>query len=233
MEKTRTILITGVSRGLGNALAEEFIRLGHTVAGCARDGDAVRKLSLRHTSPHLWHAVDVRDDEQVRRWAGEVIQKLGPPDLLLNNAALINRSAPLWELSPAEFADVIDVNINGVFHVLRHFLPPMIDRRTGIVVNFSSGWGRSTSPEVAPYCATKFAIEGLTQALAQELPSGMAAIPLNPGIIDTEMLRSCFGASAGSYHNAEKWAKTAAPFLLNLSTRHNGQSLTVAGTTID
>ena len=75
-----------------------------------------------------------------------------------------------------------------------------------MIVNFSSGWGRSTSAEVAPYCATKWAIEGLSQALAQELPKGMACVALNPGIIDTEMLRSCFGESAASYPDAAEWA---------------------------
>ena len=104
----------------------------------------------------------------------------------------------------------------------------MIKRGNGVIVNFSSGWGRSTSAEVAPYCATKFAIEGLTQALAQELPAGLAAIPLNPGVIDTDMLRSCFGGSASSYPSPQQWAKRAVPFLLKLSPRENGQPLTVS-----
>jgi NAD(P)-dependent dehydrogenase (short-subunit alcohol dehydrogenase family) len=102
----------------------------------------------------------------------------------------------------------------------------MVERRQGVIVNFSSGWGRSTDAEVAPYCATKWAIEGLTQALAQELPGGMAAIALNPGIINTEMLQSCFGASAASFPTAEEWAERAVPFLLQLGPRHNGRPLT-------
>ena len=80
---------------------------------------------------------------------------------------------------------------------------------------------------VAPYCASKWAIEGLTQSLAQELPSSMAAIPLNPGIINTEMLRSTFGKSASGYPTAEEWAAIAAPFLLRLGPAENGKSLTV------
>ena len=81
---------------------------------------------------------------------------------------------------------MIDVNIKGVANVIRHFVPAMIARESGVIVNLSSYWGRSVSPEVAPYCATKWAIEGLTRALAQELPQGLAAVPLNPGIIDTD-----------------------------------------------
>jgi NAD(P)-dependent dehydrogenase (short-subunit alcohol dehydrogenase family) len=116
-----------------------------------------------------------------------------------------------------------------VANVLRHFLPAMIERRQGVIVNFSSGWGRSTDAEVAPYCATKWAIEGLTQALAQELPASMAAVPLNPGVINTDMLRSCFGASADAYPDASTWAAGAVPFLLEISARHNGQPLTAPG----
>ena len=113
--------------------------------------------------------------------------------------------------------------------MIRHFVPAMISAGSGVVVNFSSGWGRSTSPDVAPYCATKWAIEGLTQALADELPSGMAAVPLNPGVIHTDMLDSCFGASAASYPSPETWAKRAVPFILGITTKDSGQPLTVTG----
>src|SRR5262249_42898610 len=126
-----------------------------------------------------------------------------------------------------ELDSIIDVNVKGVANVLRHFLPAMIARKCGVVVNFSSGWGRSTAPEVAPYCATKYAIEGLTLALAQELPPGMAAVPLNPGIIDTDMLRSSWGDSASQYPTPEEWSKRAVPFLLQLGPKDNGKSLSV------
>jgi NAD(P)-dependent dehydrogenase (short-subunit alcohol dehydrogenase family) len=88
--------------------------------------------------------------------------------------------------------------------------------------------GRATSPEVAPYCTSKFAIEGLTRALADELPEGMAAIPLNPGVINTDMLQICFGDQASGYPDAREWAEKAVPFLLRLGSRDNGKSLTVS-----
>jgi NAD(P)-dependent dehydrogenase (short-subunit alcohol dehydrogenase family) len=111
-------------------------------------------------------------------------------------------------------------------NVIRHFVPAMIKRERGVIVNFSSGWGRSTDAEVAPYCASKWAIEGLTQAFAQELPAGLAAVALNPGIINTEMLRSCFGGSASGYPSPAEWAKGAVPFLLKLGPGDNGKQLT-------
>lgn len=223
----KIVLITGVSRGLGRAMTAEFIRLGHTVVGCARSGQAIAGLAKQYPRPHDFEVVDVASDERVAAWAGRLLLSHGPPDLLLNNAALIARNAPLWKVPAREFSDVIDVNIKGVANVIRHFVPAMVARRSGIIVNFSSGWGRSADAEVAPYCATKWAIEGLTSSLAQELPAGMAAVPLNPGIIDTDMLRSTFGGSAGSYPDPEKWAKMAVPFLLEISTKDNGRQTTV------
>ena len=190
--------------------------------GCARNKEQINDLG----DPECFHALDITDDGAVEKFAQEVIGKFGAPDFLINNAALINRNAPLWEVPASEFSDVIDVNIKGTANTMRHFLPAMIERGSGVIVNFSSGWGRSTSPEVAPYCATKFAIEGLTAALAQELPRGLAAVALNPGIIDTDMLRLSFGSSAGAYPSPEAWAETAAPFIAALGTKDNGAALT-------
>ncbi len=226
MTDSRHIVITGVSRGLGLALTEEFIQLGHTVTGCARSLDGIRNLSARHGAPHRFDVVDVADESQVEKWAGRVLVEGSPPDLLLNNAAVISPNNALWETNVADFARVIDVNVKGVYHVMRYFVPAMVQRASGVIVNFSSGWGRSTSPQVAPYCASKWAIEGLTRALADELPYGMAAIPLNPGIIDTDMLRSCFGDSASSYPSPKTWAKKVAPFLLEIGPEDNGDPLT-------
>jgi NAD(P)-dependent dehydrogenase (short-subunit alcohol dehydrogenase family) len=157
------------------------------------------------------------------------LERVGVPDLVVNNAAVINRNRRLWEVSGEDFDEVMRVNVSGTANVIRHFVPAMVGRGSGVVVNFSSGWGRSTSADVAPYCASKWAIEGLTQSMAQELPGGMAAVALNPGIIDTDMLRSCFGAGAGGYPGAEEWGRSAVPFILGLGPRQNGQSLTVAG----
>jgi len=224
----KTIVITGVSRGCGRAVAEELIRRGQVVIGCGRSEPDIAALQRQFPAPHDFAVVDVADDAQVAGWAKRILAGREAPDLLVNNAALINRNASLWDVPAREFSDVIDVNLKGPVNVIRHFVPAMIRRGRGVIVNISSGWGRSTAAEVAPYCATKWGIEGLTQALAQELPPGMAAVPLNPGIINTEMLRSCFGGSADDYPTAEEWAKLAAPFLLKLNAADNGRTLTVA-----
>src|SRR5471030_3169310 len=140
---SKLILLTGVSRGLGRALTEEFIRLGHTVIGCGRSEKEIAQLSKQFPASNDFAVVDVSSDGQVAAWAKRVLRSHAAPDLLLNNAALINRNARLWLVPAQEFSDVIDVNIKGVVNVIRHFVPAMIGQGRGIIVNFSSGWGRS------------------------------------------------------------------------------------------
>ena len=223
--RTMKVLITGITNGLGRALAEWLLDQGHEVAGCGRDPQALQ--SLREANCFV-DQVDVRDWTAVEKWAKDCSTSWGVPDLLLNNAAIINQPAPLWEIPVSSFSDLIDINIKGVFHVSKAFLPLFLQRGSGILINFSSGWGRSVSPEVAPYCTSKWAIEGMTAALAQELPNGIAAAAVNPGVIDTPMLRTCFGESAGAYPDAPTWARTAGPFLTGLTPACNGQALTIS-----
>ena len=223
----KLIILTGCTRGCGRALAEHFIAQGHIVAGCGRGQDGVETLRKKFGPPHDFTVVDVSDDEAVMRWASRLIITHGAPDLLVNNAAVIAANAPLWKVPADEIASTLNVNVAGTVNTIRHFAPAMIARERGVIVNFSSGWGRSTAPEVAIYCASKFAIEGLTQALAQELPDGVAAVALNPGIIDTEMLRSCFAGGAAAYPKPADWAKRAGSFLLALGTKDNGRALDV------
>ena len=224
----RIIVLTGVTKGLGRALVDRFVERGQTVIGCGRSQGAIEQLRSAYGAAHHFSALDVSSDDGVRSWAAEVLDKYGPPDILINNAAIINENAPLWEVSADEFNRLTAININGVANVIRHFVPAMVARSSGVIINLSSGWGRVTAPEVAPYCATKWAIEGLTQALAQELPPGMAAVPLSPGIVNTEMLQSCFGDSASHYSSADEWSHAAAELILGIGAKHNGQQLTAA-----
>ncbi|MEE2947915.1 MAG: SDR family oxidoreductase [Verrucomicrobiota bacterium] len=225
----KRIVITGVTRGIGRGLAGEFARLGHTVIGCGRSAKLVDELQTTLGQAHYFTTIDITDNRAVADWSKRTLAEHGAPDLLINNAAIINTNANLVDVPAAEFDAVIDINIKGVANVTRHFAPAMIERNHGVIVNLSSGWGRSTSPEVAPYCATKWAMEGLSKAMADELPSGMACVPLSPGVVNTEMLQSCFGAGANSARKPEVFAQVAAPFLLALGPKDNGQSLTVPG----
>ncbi len=224
MSERRKILVTGATRGIGRVMAQRFAGLGHSLAACGRTIDALSSLAAEIGDGHHLEAVDVVDAAHVDAWASVLIGSGWVPDLLINNAGVINRQAPLWQLSEEEIATVLDVNVKGVANVIRAFLPAMIEAGRGVVVNISSGWGHSTAPQVAPYCASKFAIEGMTRALAQELPPGLAAVPLSPGIIHTEMLETAWGEGAAAHWKPEAWADVAVPYLLALGPRDNGRS---------
>lgn len=226
MSDKKLACITGCSRGLGRAMVGAFADAGWTVAGCARSSEAVAALAAERPPPHWFTECNVADADQVAAFCRGLLERLGPPDLLLNNAAIVNRNAPLWEVPEREFSDLIDINIKGTASMIRHLAPAMMQRGSGVIVNFSSGWGRSTSPEVAPYCATKWAIEGLSQAAAQETCGRIAIVSLNPGIIDTDMPRSCFGADAAAYPEPARWATKSVPFLMKLGLKDNGRALT-------
>lgn len=227
MSAPRRIVVTGATRGLGRALVERFAEAGHTVWGCGRSREHCEALTRTHGSPHDFAAVDVADDSAVTAWAARLLAAGGAPDLVINNAALMNDPAPLWEVPAPDFGRLMDVNVDGTVNVIRAFVPAMIAVGRGVVVNLSSGWGRSTSPNVAPYCASKFAVEGLTAALAKELPAPLAAVALSPGVIDTDMLRQCWAEEAAQYPGPGAWSNRAAPRLLALGHAENGCSLSL------
>jgi NAD(P)-dependent dehydrogenase (short-subunit alcohol dehydrogenase family) len=230
---TRKVVITGVTRGLGRALAEELIARGHLVIGCGRGAEAIIDLRFAHAAPHDFSVVDVAGPVKVALWAERVLGLHGAPDLLLNNAALMHDPAPLWEVPEEQFSRLIDVNIKGTANVIRAFAPAMVKAGRGVIVNYSSGWGRAAAARVAPYCASKWAVEGLTRALAAELPEGMAAVTLDPGVIDTGMLRQCQAEcaeereGAGGWEKQSAWAKRAADVVLGLGPKDNGRPASV------
>ena len=220
----KIVVISGCSRGLGRAMALEFASRGWKVAGGARGTDALHDLQNNLKRDCLFLPLDVTKAQEVDSFAKLITSDLGVPDLLINNAGLINQNAPLVDISPEEFSDVIAVNLGGIHNMIRAFVPMMVNAGRGIVVNFSSYWGQSTAPEVGPYCATKWGVEGLTRSLAQELPVGLGAVAFNPGVINTDMLISTFGKQALSYPDPQEWAVTAVNRLEKLSVSDNGTS---------
>jgi NAD(P)-dependent dehydrogenase (short-subunit alcohol dehydrogenase family) len=220
----KIVCISGCSRGLGRAMALEFASRGWKVAGGARDRCALEALENELQSDHFIDFLDVTDPHQTESFSTRVEDKFGPPNLLLNNAGMINRNAPLTEISAEEFSSILAVNLGGIHNMIRSFVPKMERVGRGIIANFSSYWGQSTAPEVGPYCASKWGVEGLTRSLSQELANGVAAVAFNPGIIDTNMLRSTFGDQACNYPTPTEWAMEAVTRLENLSTKDNGRT---------
>jgi NAD(P)-dependent dehydrogenase (short-subunit alcohol dehydrogenase family) len=221
-------LITGATRGLGLALSQWAAKKGFVVYGCGSNADAVAEAQLALGAPHCIEQVDVTDADAVSAWINKIFNGAGPfPEWIVNNAAIITPNALLWQVKAADFSRLLAINISGTFHVIRACVPWLQQKRGGIIVNLSSGWGRSVSPEVAPYCASKWAIEGMTQALAEELPGTIATYALNPGVIDTRMLRSCFGTGAEASIKPDQWAIKAGPLIENLPRKQARVSISV------
>jgi NAD(P)-dependent dehydrogenase (short-subunit alcohol dehydrogenase family) len=215
----RRVVVTGASRGLGQALACAFTGRGHHLEGCSRSGSEQSAFRMAR--------VDISRRDDVQRWADALIGEGYVPDILIANAGLINEPAPLWRVPPEETERVLATNVLGTCNTLQAFLPSMLDRGRGVIVAMSSGWGRTTDPEFALYCASKFALEGLIGSLSQELPSGYAAVTLNPGIVRTDMLMRCWGSRALYHEPPDAWARRAAPFILGISADQNGMQLSV------
>ena len=214
-------------------MVDEFDRLGHTVLGCGRTKEQIQELTVVHPR-HDFQEVDVASNSEVEAWAKCLVKRYGPPDFLLNNAAIINLKTPLWEVDDREFSDELNINVKGVVNVLRHFVPAMIGRRRGVIVNFISRWGSTFEKQMAPYCATKWAVVALTQVLAEELRSKrVAAIGLNPGIVKTGMLERYMGGAAllktSDYPTPAEWAKLAVPFILRLRLKQTGELCDLRG----
>jgi NAD(P)-dependent dehydrogenase (short-subunit alcohol dehydrogenase family) len=202
----------------------EFASRGWKVGGGARNHKDLEVLKNELNADHFIDFLDVTDPGGVHSFANRMEEVVGVPNLLVNNAGLINRNAALTEISPEEFSSVLEVNLGGIHNMIRSFVPKMIKQGHGIIANFSSYWGQSTAPDVAPYCASKWGVEGLTRSLSQELPKGLAAIAFNPGVINTDMLQSTFGSQANAYPTPQQWASEAVTRLIHLSTEDNGNT---------
>jgi len=226
MNAGKNVVITGVTQGLGRAMVDRFDELGWIVHGCGRSQAKVEELRALFANHHF-DVVDVGDARAVASWAQNVIDRFDAPELLINNASIVNRNAPIWSISDEEFEDVMRINVNGTVNVIRSFVPAMIEMERGMIINMSSGWGREGEAELAPYCATKFAIEGLTQSMAQELPKTVAVVALDPGGgIQTSMLAVCGPQYMADSPTPEAWSRVAVPYMLQLTTQDNGRSLT-------
>src|SRR4051794_17948345 len=129
----KMIVLTGATRGLGLALCEKFVQLGHTVLGCGRSREGIDTLRRAHPVPNDFAVVDVAEESQVEQWAARILSSRGIPDLIINNAAVINNNAPLWQVPAEEFDLVMDVNVKGVANVIRHLVPSMVAQHTGVV----------------------------------------------------------------------------------------------------
>lgn len=186
----KTWLITGCATGFGRALAEQALARGDRVAVTDRQREAVTGLARNYAERALALGIDVTEPEQIRAGLDAAFARFGRIDVLVNNAGY-GLLGTVEEASDAQIRHMFEVNFFGMLEVIRTALPRLRAQRAGHIINFSSMGGRVSAPLVALYCASKFAVEGLSEGLAQELsPFGIKVTAVEPGSFATR-----FGAS--------------------------------------
>ena len=193
----RVAVVTGASRGLGLVIAEHLCSLGAHVALCSRGAnecaDIARALAHRFETPTWGAAVDVSSASGVARFAAEVLDRLGPAEILVNNAAIVGPIGTLRLEDAAVWSDAIDVNVKGVALTVAAFADQLAAENRGRVINLSGGGVGGPNPmmRASAYLASKYAVVGLTEALADEL--GMTGVTVNaiaPGALPTTFLNA-------------------------------------------
>lgn len=180
------MLITGVSSGFGRALAQQALAAGYTVVGTVRSDDARRAFEALSPQAAIGRVLDVTDFERIDRVVAELEASVGPVDVLVNNAGYGHEG--IVEESPlAELRRQFDVNVFGAVAMMKAVVPFMRTRRRGRILNITSMGGHITMPGIAYYCGSKFALEGISEALGKELaPFGIAVTAVAPGSFRTD-----------------------------------------------
>ncbi len=229
-------LVTGASRGIGLALAETLVDAGARVVISARSGKELQRAAdalMERASEVPSAAVEsVKGDVGLVRDAQAMVerarQRFGGLDVVVNNAAIMNEPATIAETPAEVWDDVLRVNVTGTANVIRAVLPVMEAQHAGVIVNVSSTWGRTAAGRVAPYCASKFAVEALTQSLAEEVGEGIVAVAVNPGVIATEMLAVAFEGDVSMYPAPASLAPKWLRFFDDLDASWNGRTFDLA-----
>ena len=187
----KVILLTGGSRGIGRAVALACAKEGARLALCSRTADELSKTvgEVRSLKAECegWPC-DVSSEQDAADLVAKVKRQFGRIDVLINNAGVMTRSRPAWELEVAKWDYTIAVNLRGVFLVTRAVLPLMIEQKGGSIINVSSAIGRMAFPNFIAYSTSKHGLEGFTVALAAEVRSHRIRVnSVDPGTVSTKL----------------------------------------------
>ena len=201
---TKVWLITGSSRGLGRALAEAVLAAGHKLVATARNPQQVADLVERYPDRSRALALDVTDRAQAEAAIRAAVERFGRIDVLVNNAGYANVNA-IEDFAEDDFRDQIETNLWGVINLTRAALPVMRAQRSGHIVQISSIGGRTSTPGIGPYQTAKWAVEGFSGVLQQEVaPLGIHVTLIEPGGFRTDWA----GSSMTTHEIREEYRPT-------------------------
>lgn len=186
--KGKTAIVTGGTKGIGYMIAERLVKAGAAVFVCGRNKtelrDAVSSLSAHGSVGG--EVCDVRSEDQVRMMVDECVRQFGGVDILVNNAGVGYFGKTVEELSGEAFRQTIETNLNGVFYCCHYAIPEMKKRGGGYIINISSLAGQNAHPKMAAYNASKFGLNGFSEALMQEVrPDDIKVTYICPGSVNT------------------------------------------------
>lgn len=186
MSSVKTLLITGVSSGFGRALAVEALAMGHRVVGTVRSEQARQEFEALASGAAVGRILDVTRFDAIDGVVADIEETVGPVDVLVNNAGYGHEG--ILEESPlAEMRRQFDVNVFGAVAMMKAVLPYMRRRRRGCILNITSMGGHITLPGISYYCGSKFALEGISEAVGKEVaPLGIAVTAVAPGSFRTD-----------------------------------------------
>jgi 2-dehydro-3-deoxy-L-rhamnonate dehydrogenase (NAD+) len=185
----RVAIVTGAARGIGRAIAERLLADGHRVAIVDRDGPAANAAAQALGEHALAVTCDITDSAAVNAMVWHLHATWGRVDVLVNNAGIVGPNKPLTEVSDEEWAQVLAVNLTGVFNCCRAVVPQMQANDWGRIVNIASIAGKEGNPYLAAYSTTKAAVIGLTKSLGKELATTNVRVNcVTPAVIETEIL---------------------------------------------
>ncbi|CAA9540988.1 MAG: 3-oxoacyl-[acyl-carrier protein] reductase [uncultured Thermomicrobiales bacterium] len=186
----RVALVTGGARGIGLAVAIRLLADGGRVVLADIDGDAAEQAAAALGERATGVALDVTAPDEWERALNTIAGRWAPVAILVNNAGIAGRSAPIWELEIEEWNQVLAIDLTGVFVGCRAVLPGMIANGYGRIVNIASIAGKEGNPNAAPYSAAKAGVIGLTKAIAKEVAtSGVIVNAVTPAVIETGILK--------------------------------------------
>ncbi|VVB88985.1 L-rhamnose 1-dehydrogenase (NADP(+)) [uncultured archaeon] len=223
--ENKTIIVTGSGRGIGRYIAKRLGREGANIVVTARTEEDLEK-TCNEINDEGGNAIfikgDVTREDDVKNVVNNTIKKFGKVDVLVNNAGAGLRKY-LWETKAEEFEEIMDVNVKGVFFYMKHVIPEM-ESHGGLIINISSGAGKAGIPTLSVYCASKFAVIGLTEAAAGEVGRIVKIVALCPASVDTGMFKRLFPEEKADL-KPEEVAQKVADICVHSEMYNSGQSI--------